>query len=66
MKQCLAMILVALALFVCPVGCSRGGNTVEFPENPDPMPKEPPVAAGAPAPPAPPTPAEASNAIEKP
>ena len=41
---------VALAVFVNTAGCGGGGNTVEFPENPDPMPKEPPVAAGGPAP----------------
>jgi hypothetical protein len=50
MKQLLWLVLVASAVFVNTVGCGGGGNTVEFPESPDPMPKEPPVAAGVPAP----------------
>ena len=54
MKQLLLLVLVASAVFVSTAGCGGGGNTVEFPENPDPMPKEPPVAAGVPAPSEPP------------
>jgi hypothetical protein len=54
MKQRLWPVLVASAVFVNTVGCGGGGNTVEFPESPDPMPKEPPVAAGVPAPSEPP------------
>lgn len=50
MKQLLLLVLVALAVSVNTAGCGGGGNTVEFPDNPDPMPKEPPVAAGVPAP----------------
>ena len=36
MKQLLLLVLMASAVFVNAAGCSRGGNTVEFPENPDP------------------------------
>jgi hypothetical protein len=49
MKQLLLLVLAA-AVFVNTAGCGAGGNTVEFPENIEPMPKEPPVAAGVPAP----------------
>jgi len=54
MKQLLWLALTASAVFINSVGCGGGGNTVDFPENPDPMPKEPPVAASATAPSAPP------------
>ena len=50
MRKLLLLVLVASAVSVNTVGCGGGGNTVEFPENPDPMPKEPPTAAGVPAP----------------
>jgi hypothetical protein len=50
MRKLLLLVLVASAVSFNTVGCGGGGNTVEFPENPDPMPKEPPAAAGVPAP----------------
>ena len=50
MRKLLLLVLVASAVFVNTVGCGGSGNTVEFPENPDPMPKEPPGAAASQAP----------------
>ena len=50
MKPFFLLVLVAFAVLVNTAGCGGGGNTVEYPTNPDPMPKEPPVAAGVPGP----------------
>lgn len=49
MKHLLAIVWLSLSILVNVSGCG-GGNRVEYPENPDPMPKEPPLAAGQPAP----------------
>jgi hypothetical protein len=49
MKSFLRLVLVAFAMVLNTVGCGGGGNTVEYPENPDPMPG-PPKAAGMPGP----------------
>lgn len=56
MKQVFWGILLAFLVIVHTAGCGSGGNTVEFPENPDPMPSQPPVAAGRAAPAAQPQP----------
>jgi len=50
MKQISWCIVLASLMFSHTAGCGGGGNTVEFPANPDPMPAQPPVAAGQAAP----------------
>jgi hypothetical protein len=48
MKRILALAWLSLSILTNMSGC--GGNTVEIPQNPDPMPKGPPSVAGQAAP----------------
>ncbi|NLF68134.1 MAG: hypothetical protein GX575_03655 [Candidatus Anammoximicrobium sp.] len=48
MKSILAIAWLSILILVSVAGC--GGNTVELPRDPDPMPAGPPRAAGEPAP----------------
>jgi hypothetical protein len=49
MKRLLVLAGLSISILVNMSGCG-GGNTVEVPENPDPMPTEGPSVGGQPAP----------------
>jgi hypothetical protein len=49
MKRFLVSAWLSISILINMSGCG-GGNTVELPQNPDPMPTGPPSVAGQPAP----------------
>ena len=59
-------LLLAGLVGLAAAGCGQVSNSVEFPENPDPMPSQSPIAAGHAAPAPEPAPQPTPETVEQP